>query len=344
MIRPVFLAVFFLLLATPVRAQDLNETLSQVGEAYAEAYINPFAEVLGAHMNTGLFHTAGVSKKVFGIDVYIGLKASAALLDNSFKTFNLVYQGTVPLDVDFAGQTFTMDVPATFTVDNAPSVFGDSETGMAVVSVNHDTTFSTLGLTLPVSFDSTLTPQETIGGVLTTDIVPFGVPQIGLGTVFGTDIMVRWLPQITAPDVGSVELFGFGVRHNLNQYLPVLPFDVSIQAVWQRILVEDHLNAEVMDAHTFAVNMALSKRIGVLTVYGGLQSERSDVELSYIFDVEEFDNSIEADPVDVNFTLRHKGRTRGIAGLGLKLGPVVWNADVSVGKLVVYSVGLGFAF
>ncbi len=219
-----------------------------------------------------------------------------------------------------------------------------SKTFTDSASISIRTTFSTFGLTLPVSFDSTLTPRETIGGVLSTDVVPFGVPQIGLGTVFGTDIMVRWLPQITAPDVGSVELFGFGVRHNLNQYLPVLPFDVSIQAAWQRILVEDHLNAEVMDAHTFAVNMALSKRIGVLTVYGGLQSERSDTDFSYTFDVEDFDDSIEADPVDVNFTVSHKGRTRGIAGFGVKLGPVVWNADVSVGKLVVYSVGLGVAF
>ena len=344
MIRSAFLVLAFLLISLPARAQDLNETLSQVGEAYARAYVDPFAEILGAHMNTGLFHTAGVSKKVFGVDVYIGVKASLVPISNEHRAFDLTYEGTVPLDVDFAGQTITLDVPATFTVEGAPSLFGVDEDGMATVSVNHDTTFSTLGLTLPVSFDSTLTPRETIPGVLPTTLVPFGVPQIGLGTVFGTDIMVRWLPQITAPDVGSVELFGFGVRHNLNQYIPLLPLDVSIQAAWQRILVEDHLNAKVLDANTFAVNVALSKRIGVLTVYGGLQSERSDMAFSYLFDVENFEENIEADPIDVNFTLSDKNRTRGIFGLGLKLGPVVWNADVSVGSLVVYSAGFGFAF
>ncbi len=327
------------LLVAPAKAQDLNETLSQVGEAYARAYVNPFAEALGADLNTGLFHTAGVSKRVFGINVYLGVKASAALLDNSHKSFNLVYQGTVPLDIDLAGQTITMNVPATFTVNDAPSIFGEEREGEAIVSVAHDTTFSTLGLTLPVSFDSTLVPQETIGGLLETSVAPLIVPQIGLGTVFGTDVMFRWLPQISVPDVGALELFGFGVRHNLNQYIPALPLDLSIQAAWQRMRAEDDLGSEVLEANTFAVNIALSKRIGVLTVYGGLQTERSDVSFSYEVDVDQED----FDPIDINFTLSSKGKTRGIFGFGLKLGPVVWNADVSVGQFTVVSAGFGFA-
>ncbi len=334
------------LLITPSKAsaQDLNETLSQVGEAYARAYVDPFAEALGADMNTGLFHTAGVSKRVFGINVYVGVKASAAVLNNSHKSFDLTYQGIVPIDIELAGQTITLDVPATFSVDDAPSIFGDINAGEANVSVRYDTTFSTLGLTLPVSIDSTLAPQETIGGLIETDFVPFAVPQIGLGTVFGTDIMIRWLPQLSHPDIGGVELFGFGIRHNLNQYLPVLPFDLSIMAAWQNIRAEDNLNSEVMDANTFAVNAAISKRIGVLTVYGGLQTERSDISFSYVFDVDDVDPDLDVDPIDVNFTLSRVSKTRGIFGLGLKLGPVVWNADVSVGQFTVVSAGFGFAF
>ena len=67
MIRYAFLVLSFFVLITPARTQDLNETLSQVGEVYARAYVSPLAEILGAHMNTGLFHTAGASKKVFGM-------------------------------------------------------------------------------------------------------------------------------------------------------------------------------------------------------------------------------------------------------------------------------------
>ena len=115
-------------------------------------------------------------------------------------------------------------------------------------------------------------------------------------------------------------------------------------AAWQNIRAEDNLNSEVMDANTFAVNAAISKRIGVLTVYGGLQTERSDISFSYVFDVDDVDPDLDVDPIDVNFTLSRVSKTRGIFGLGLKLGPVVWNADVSVGQFTVVSAGFGFAF
>lgn len=329
-------------------AQDLNETLSQVGELYAQAYVDPLAEALGADLNTGLFHTASVSKRIFGINVYVGVKASAALLQQTHKSFSLNYQGSVPIDFDFAGQTITMDVPANFSVSNAPSFFGEESPGQAIISVSHDTTFSNLGLVLPVSFDTTLVPRETIGGLIRTDLAPTLVPQIGLGTVFGTDVMVRWLPKISVPDVGGLELFGFGLRHNLNQYLPVLPVDLAIQAVWQQLRAEDAAGGEVIDAKTFAVNVAASKRFGVLTLYAGLQTERSDISFSYVFDVDsQLDDINEignVDPIDVNFTVSHLGKTRGIFGMGLKLGPVLTNADISVGNITVVSAGFGFAF
>ncbi len=351
MIRSTGLVICLFVFTLPVKAQDLNETLSEVGEAYARAYVNPLADVLGAHLNTGLFHTAGASNKVFGIDVYFGVKASAAQLSTTDQFFDLVYEGIVPFDVELAGQTITLDVPATFSVTGAPTIFGTENEGFATVSVDHDTTFSSLGLTLPVSFDSTLAPQTTIGGlgneIQPIDLVPFAVPQIGLGTIFGTDVMVRWVPKISAPDIGSLELFGFGIRHNLNQYLPVLPVDVSIQAAWQRILVEDNIDDEVLSARTFAVNVAVSKRFAFVTVYAGVQSERSDVEFSYVFEIDELDEidaDLDAEQIDVNFTLRSNSKTRGIFGLGLKLGPVLINADASVGHFTIFSAGFGFAF
>jgi hypothetical protein len=241
-----------------------------------------------------------------------------------------------------------MDVPATFTINEAPSFFGEDAPGQAVVSVRHDTTFSTLGLVLPVSFDTTLAPQETIGGIFNTNLAPTLIPQIGVGTVLGTDLMVRWLPKISIPDVGALDLFGFGLRHSLNQYIPLLPVDIAIQAVWQRLRAEDSLGGEVVEASTFAVNLAASRRFGVLTLYGGVQTERSDIEFSYQFDVEEEVNDVGedvvVDPVDVNFTLSHMGKTRAIFGMSVQLGPVLTNADISVGQITVVSAGFGFAF
>lgn len=332
-----------LLLSTTGAAQDFSETLSEVGEAYAQAYVDPLAEALGADMNSGLFHTASTGKKILGVNVYIGFKASATFLDAGHKAFDLTYQGTVPIDVELAGDMIRLDVPATFTVTNAPTIFGDDEEAFATVSVDHDTTFQSIGLTLPISIDSTLAPQETIGGLLPTDVAPFLIPQVGVGTVMGTDFMVRFLPQISVTDVGSIEILGFGVRHSINQYLPLLPVDIAIQAVWQRIGIDDAADNQVMHAKTFAVNLAASKRFGPLTLYAGLQTERSDIRFQYTFDPDDFDLE-DQEPVNVDFTLSDIGKNRALFGMGLKFGPVLFNGDISMGHATVVSAGFGFSF
>ncbi len=337
-----FAALVLLALASPARAQDLQETLSEVGEVYARAYMAPFADALGADLNTGLFHTARVGNKRIGLHFYLGVKASAAMLSASSRTFDLTYTGTVPMDIDIGAETITLDVPATFTVTDAPSIFGEEEAAMAQVRVAHDTTFKTLGLVLPVRFDSTLAPREVIGGLLPTNVAPLLVPQVGLGTVLGTDLMIRWLPTISITDVGSVEMFGLAVRHSINQYIPFLPVDVAIQAAWQRVQVDDASDNSVIDARTFAVNAAVSKRISVLTLYAGVQTERSDIAFAYEFEVDDDDVDVETIPID--FVVNGAARTRGIFGFGLNLGPVHLNGDVSVGPITVYSAGFGFAF
>ena len=87
---------------------------------------------------------------------------------------------------------------------------------------------------------------------------------------------------------------------------------------------------------TFAVNVAASKRFGVLTLYAGLQTERSDISFSYVFDVDsqldDIDEIGTVEPIDVNFTVSHLGKTRGIFGMGLKLGPVLTNARYQCGE------------
>lgn len=341
--RCLFLAALGLaLLAAPASGQDLQETLGQVGEVYARAYVDPLADALGSDLNSGLFHTARVGNKRIGLHFYLGVKASATFLAAKSQTFDLTYTGTVPLDFDIGSETITLDVPATFTVTDAPSIFGAEDPAFATVRVAHDTTFSTLGLILPVRFDSTLAPRETIGGLLRTDVAPLMVPQAGIGTLLGTDLMVRWLPTITVTDVGSVGLFGFAVRHSINQYLPRLPVDLAIQAAWQKVRVNDASDLTVIDARTFAVNAAVSKRIGVLTLYGGIQTERSDIGFAYNFEVDDPDVDVQVIPVD--FVVDGGGKTRGIFGMGLSLGPVLLNGDVSVGPTTVVSAGFGFAF
>lgn len=335
--QSVLLLSFLLLSAGSLRAQELEETLSQLGEAYAKAYTRPLADALGANLNTGLYD-APIGSSLFGFQLYVGVHAFGALLPEESEAFDLVFEGHVDLDAQVGGDVVTVHVPAVFVVNDAPALFGAEEPAVATITARYDTTVSRFGIAVPVSFDTTFT-REIVGGLLTTNVVPAAAPHLRIGTVFGTDLMIRWLPNIEITDFGAVEMFGFGVRHSVSQYLPILPVDLAVQVAWQRLNAEDTEGSELISASTFAGSLALSRRVGVLTVYGGLQTERSTLDVTYAFDAGE-----DVDPIPIAFDLVGAVTARGTAGFGLHLGPLRLHADYSVGRVNVFSTGLGLAW
>ncbi|GIV59677.1 MAG: hypothetical protein KatS3mg043_0766 [Rhodothermaceae bacterium] len=335
-----FLLSLLLLLPAPLlHAQDLRETLSRVGEAYARAYTQPFADAAGANLNTGLFHTARVGNERFGLNVYLGVKAFGTLIPEAGKRFDLILTDSVTLEQRIGSTTIPVDVPGTVVLQDAPTIFGETQAPEATIVVDHDTTFHYLGLVLPAAFDTTM-DYATIGGLVDLPALPSAVLQLGLGTVLGTDVMVRWLPQTTVSDFGGVALYGVGVRHSLAQYVPLLPFDLAVQAAWQRVTADDATGSRVVELETVAANVQVSKRLGVLTLYGGLQREESTVTIRYTLDPSVRGRR----PVPIHFTLKGINKTRGIAGLSLLLGPVTFNADAGLGHMTTFSTGLGLTF
>ena len=236
--RSVLLLCLLVLSASTTGAQDLEETLSQLGSTYAQAYTRPLGDALGANLNTGLFHSARVSSNRYGFRVYIGVRAFGSFLTEDDETFDLDYTGHVDLDIELDGEQQRVRVPATFRVDDAPTIFGEDAPAVATVTARVDTSFTRFGVTVPVSFDTTLT-QEIVGGVVPTNVVPWFVPHIRVGTAFGTDLMLRWMPSITVTDVGTLSVFGAGVRHSISQYAPKLPLDIAVQMGWQRVSFDD---------------------------------------------------------------------------------------------------------
>jgi hypothetical protein len=204
-----------------------------------------------------------------------------------------------------------------------------------------DTSIVHQGNVIPVSIDTTLT-QELIGGLVHTRIAPLIIPHASFGSILGTDVSVRWLPRIEHPNYGSIHLRGAGIRHNVSRYLSSLPVDVAISVAWQ------HLNAKsraagdfAIDIETVAYGILVSKTVAVVTVYGGLQRERTTVDYRYVFEGQVGD----ADE-GVNIAFSHDASIRGRAVLGvtLSLGPLVTNIDYGVGTERVASAGIGFGF
>ncbi len=333
-------AVFFLL-AGFASAQDLSSTLSKVGNQYAEAYVAPAVNAFGADINSGLFNTAKVGGILpFGLNLYVGVKAAASFIPSSEQSFGLAYQGTVTFSEMYDNQNFTIEVPTTFTVKDAPTIFGEKTDGQASFSVQKDTTVTQGSFSHTFHLDSTAT-VPTIPGLLHTTVAPIPIPQIGLGSIFGTDIFIRFLPKIKISNYGSFQLLGYGIRHDVSQYIPLCPVDIAVQLGWQNLSIQDSTGSKVLKASAFAANLEVSKTFAVVTVYGGLQTESSSVDINYSYQPQATPLDPNPKPIPISFNLKGKNNFREILGVNFGLGPLTINADYSFGPINVASAGFG---
>ncbi len=311
-------ALIVLTLAGFAGAQDLSSSLAKVGSQYGQAYVAPAVNSFGVDLNSGLFHSASMEGILpFGLHLYIGAQVSGALLASSDKAFSLTYKDT--LNDPLLGK-----LPATYTVNNAPTVFGSGNRGAVVITPDNPL--------IPAQTDST------IGGVVQTSIAPIVIPQVGIGSLFGTDVTVRYLPKIKLSKYGSVQLFGVAVRHSLSQYIPLVPVDIAVQVGFQNLSILDSAGANLMKASAFAANIEVSKTFAIVTFYGGLQVENSSVDVSYTYNPGQ-----NMHPVPVSFTLKGKNKFRALVGVNFGLGPLTINADYNIGSINAVNAGVGIS-
>lgn len=320
-------------------SQELGELIDGVGSAYAELYLQPLVDGLGADMNSGLFHTAEVGGGLLPmVDIYVGAKVMGMLVQDADKTMDLSY---VTERRFRASDGLRYTVPITFEIVNGPTVFGDTEPGQVTAVVDervNDGPDGLPGTADDVVIDTSAT-FDVLPGLIDVPIAPFAVPQVGIGSLFGTDILVRYLPRISDDDFGSIGMRGIGVRHSVSQYLPLFPVDVAAQVMWQELSIQDQSDDDIFTASAFAANVAVSKSLLILTVYAGLQVERSSVSVDYTL----FSDDPDLADQSVQFDLTGENRYRLLGGLAFGLGPLVVNADAAVGNRTIVSAGVGLS-
>jgi hypothetical protein len=302
------LAFLILLINISFAQGDLGTVLKKVGPEYAKRYLSPFTTGLGTNLNSGFmggFTPSGYSKIPVFPHIYAGVKFCGVTMKNNDKFF----------DLGFTTDTVIGGVKQTiyWTVDNAPTVFGNSAPAVA-----------------KATFMGKEYTQTLIGGVEDTKFIPLVIPQIGIGTIFGTDIIFRTIPGIKVGDYGSFKLYGFAMRHNIGAYAKI-PFDIAVQFGVQSFKIKDINNFQFIDASSSFINLQINKSFFIVSVYGGAQYESYSVDVNYI-------NS------GVAFRFNQKGDNhfRGIAGATISLGPAKFNADVNFGSIFAFTAGLGF--
>ncbi len=289
----IFLMVFLCPLL--IQAQDLEDYLSKYTSDNGQLYLQPFANAFSADINSGLFHNAKIKKK--GFQLYIGIVSQVAVIPSKAKTF------TATIEDDYFSSTIQKEeAPTIFGVSEGPYVVSDDNNGLAMY--------------LP--------------GGLDMDYLPLAMPQITIGSLYGTDLTVRYI-SVDVEDLGDVELFGWGLRHSIDQYISVLPLSVAMGYYHQTFKVGNYV-----DAKTSVINIQASYNIPVITFYGGLGYETGTVDAEYTYE-----GSGELNGDKISFELEAEGSIRATIGLCFNLGPVKIHGDYNMANQNTFAVGLG---
>ena len=171
------------------------------------------------------------------------------------------------------------------------------------------------------------------GGAWDTDFFPLAVPQLTIGSVLGTDFTVRYITYSIDDDIGDIKLFGWGLRHSLSQYMPLMFLDISAAFYHQSFSVGD-----IIDASAVFAGIQASYSLSLLTLYGSVGYEKSTLGISY-----EYDEPGE-EPFIVDFDLTGENNFRTTLGLALDLYILKIHADYNFAPQKTIAGGVSFGF
>ncbi len=207
----------------------------------------------------------------------------------------------------------------------------DDQTTFEVDSEESATFFGDKGAAIPGSDGYAVYPP----GINKTSI-PAGIPQIAVSTL-GSEVMLRYFPKVDIEDV-SAGLFGIGVKHSISQYIPLIPVDIAIQVLYNSFSLE---SPEVdMSTTNLAFNAHVSRSLGLVTLYGGLQYETTEMDIDYSFTGTGFEGVVTGD--QFSLSLEGENNIRVTLGAALRIAVLVINADVNFGSQTAIVAGINF--
>ena len=317
-LRSVVNAVGLFVLASGLAVAQQNDIATQLKliiGANANNYLEPLASGLGAGLNSGFYHSADLHS-VLGFD--IGIKIGLASIADEHKTFDFVLPATLGPYSVAAGDYDK-------SVHNAPTFAGPT-TGVPVKVKTGRPGAGTVIFTTPRGYDYSR--------------LPLFAPQASIGLPFGLEVIGRFLPSTNIGDAGKVNFIGFGLRHDIDQYIPFCPVDIAVHFMTQKVTVNDKNGNKVMSLSGTAFGAEVSKSLLIMTLYGGFQIESSKLTVdSYTPD------PILGQPTSVGgFSIDGANKTRALVGVRFLLAIINVHADYSFSKYPVATAGVGITF
>lgn len=303
-------------------AQNVEETIRQLGQENGALYAHPVASGLGASMNSAWLHTARVRGP---LEFFVGIRAMGAFVPASDERFEPVLPTSVTVE-ELGGQTY-LDPYGGGEGLLTPTVAGD---GPGVV-------VEPQGELRQDILDAGLDPRDfalAFPEGFNLPAIPLAMGQANVGLPLGTEVAVRFIPSITvSSDVGDVEAFGVGGKHSVTQWIPVpLPVEVAVTGGWQTFDVGTYLSAE-----SRTVGVAASRELGPVEIYGSGAWEESDVDISYTVE----NPNLPEQGTEVAFSEKGDNSSRFTVGASLELAVVKLTADYTASEYDVVTASLG---
>jgi hypothetical protein len=304
----------------------------------AKGYLSPLSKDFGSLINNGWYNTAATHKR-FGFDLTVAYSMVSAKSNEKYFTVpNLT-------GVQFDGTSALKD--------NAPTAYGSHK---ELPNFHY-----TSGLNNGRSF------QGPGGNNNDLSIGALSIPtiQAGIGLFANTDLRIRYTPEIKIND-NKLSNWGVGIHHDIKQHIPglkSLPFSLSVFVAYSQLKAIADLSGVyaasgtkqegVGDTKAYTAQVLISKKLAIVTLYGGLGYNGSKTDYSikgtYIVDHAVYNgNNVALLGAPYTLTNPFGSQTklsgvRATAGLRLNLGPVILNGDYSyVNSKGLITAGFGF--
>ena len=186
------LCVFLVAGLQPASAQTtVEDALKQLSSDNGKGYMQPIADLFGANMMAGSYHSAAIPKA--GFNIAFDIVVMGGLVGDDQKS----YDGILPTGFN----------PAKV---KAPTIFG----GKGPLVTDQATGLS----------------YRFPDGIINTSLFPFIVPQLTIGSFMGTEVFARYvfIPKLGEDALPATTLWGAGIRHNISQWFGVLPVDLAV--------------------------------------------------------------------------------------------------------------------
>ena len=315
-----FAATLLFLINQNANAQDEFDALLEGGakdtEKYLNSYIEPVFKGVGIGLTNGWYNTAK-PHKLLGFDITV--TANLAMVPDKDLVFRFANSDFERIRLESGAQSADL-----------PTVLGP-KTNENIELVVVDENDLPTGTTLSIEALSGLDLEEEVGH----NFVPVPMAHFGIGLPKNTELKLRWAPKIN-PDDFEGSIFGFGIMHDIKQWIPGLQdsqFNLSGFIGYTKIdasynLTDSDFNKgtddQISEYSVSALTIQgliskdlIAKKLFEFTVYGalGFNNSSSELELLGTYELDESDNVL-VDPIGLSFS---NSGVRATAGFRMKL-------------------------